>query len=223
MPWRDPMRHPHPVAATQTPRLTGVLAGGDEAAWGQAGFHCSPSGFRAGEVSLFIGAAVERPALRFSSPTGSLEGLIAKDEAPDSLLDLPNNHPNGTCGVDHVVVSSPNIVRTGEAMANAGLELLGTRSAEIGGRKVEQRFHRAGSCLIELVGEPGSSGDGSPSIWGITFVTERLGSLPALDPPPVASIRDAVQPGRRIATVVPEIHLPIRVAFMDPRQRKPEA
>lgn len=171
----------------------------------------------AGDVAVRLGGHRESPRLAFDGDVGRLEELaVPEGESPDDAH-LGHGHPNRVCGIDHVVVSTPDFERTASALREAGLEELGRRSGEIGGLPVEQAFHRAGSCLLELVGRPGAGGDGAPSVWGITFVTEDLGLLPALEPPPVASIRDAVQPGRQIAVARAGIDLPTRVAFMSPR------
>lgn len=209
------MRNAFPVPSTQQPKLTGISVAGPVEAWEGVGFTCGGAGFQAGDVSIaFSGAG--RAGLWFDRETGALEGLAAPSGA--AMPAMPTGaHPNHAIGVDHVVVSSPNFARTSATLEAAGMRCLGERSAEIDGRMVEQRFHHAGSCLVELVGQQGVMDDGEPRIWGITFVTSDIESLPALQPPPVASIRDAVQPGRRIATVVREAGLPLPVAFMDPR------
>ena len=168
---------------------------------------------------MLVGGPPGAPLLVFDPDCGPLDGTAVPGDG-GNVGELPANHPNGVFGVDHVVVSTGDVERTSGLLADAGLELLGDRQAVIGGRPFEQRFHRAGPCLIELAGPSGATGPEPAGVWGITFVTSRIESLPALEPAPVASIRDAVQPGRRIATAIPEAGLPTRVAFMDPRTRK---
>ena len=213
------MRDPVHVEPRDAPALARVLVAGGSAPWRRAGFDCSESGFRAGEVAVLLGSGAQSPLLVFEPDLGTLEGAAGPGDGED-MRSLSAAHPNGVCGVDHVVVRTGDVARGSSLLADSGLELLGSRQADIGEMQVEQRFHRAGPCLIELVGPSGEGGDAGMAVWGVTFVTTRIDSLPALEPPPVASIRDAVQPGRRIATALPEVGLPTRVAFMDPRTRK---
>ena len=223
MDWPDPradrMRDPVPVEERSAPALVRVLVNGGPSSWQRAGFDCSKAGFRAGEVEVLVGGHSKVPLLVFEPDCGPLDGTAVPGNGSE-VGELPAVHPNGVCGVDHVVVSTGGVERTSGLLADAGLELLGDRQAVLGGKQVEQRFHHAGPCLIELVGPSGATGGDPARVWGITFVTSEIESLPALEPAPVASIRDAVQPGRRIATAVPEVGLPTRVAFMDPRTRK---
>lgn len=168
---------------------------------------------------MLVGGPSEAPLLVFEPDCGPLDGTAVPGNGSE-VGELPAAHPNGVCGVDHVVVSTGGVERTSGLLTDAGLELLGDRQAVFGEEQVEQRFHHAGPCLIELVGPSGTTGGEPAGVWGITFVTPKIESLPALEPAPVASIRDAVQPGRRIATAVPEAGLPTRVAFMDPRTKE---
>lgn len=217
------MRNPLSVSATTTPRLAGISVPGTPAPWRRLGFDCGDPGFLAGEVAIVFGGTGEQPGLAFDRDAGALEGLAAATVAPQPEPLPEKHHPNAVTGIDHVVIATPDVDRTSGALEDAGLRCLGERSATIGGRAVEQRFHHAGGCLLELVGKEGAHGEGQPSVWGVTFVTSDIDSLPALEPSPVASIRDAVQPGRRIATVTSDAGLPVRVAFMDPRPRKEPA
>ncbi len=102
--------------------------------------------------------------------------------------------------VDHVVALTDALPRTTEALEDAGFEL----------RRVAgpMAFFRFGECILELV-ERGPA----PALWGVVFVVDDLDGLGPL----VGEPRDAVQPGRRIATVRREAGLSTAVAFMTPR------
>jgi hypothetical protein len=134
------------------------------------------------------------------------EGLAA--ERPDGLAIVTARaepaeaaaHRNGARVVDHVVALTDSLARTTAALEGAGFEL----------RRVSgpMAFFRFGECILELV----ERGPG-PALWGVVFVAddlERLGPL-------VGGPRDAVQRGRRIATVSREAGLTTAVAFMTPR------
>ena len=71
-------------------------------------------------------------------------------------------------------------------------------------------FLRLGPCILEVVergGEP-------PRFWRLAVVVPELEGLGPLVGPP----RDAVQPGRRIATVTREAGLGTALALMTPRR-----
>jgi hypothetical protein len=70
-------------------------------------------------------------------------------------------------------------------------------------------FLRLGELILEVVERPGAS----VALWGLVVVVPDVGALGPL----VDEAKDAVQPGRRIATVRPEAGLGVPVAFMSPR------
>lgn len=199
-------------------RVCAVAVPGAVQPWLDAGFDSGPSGFAAGEVSLIVGAAEAEGVRVIVSPPSALDGAGATELPQSPGAGGGSRHPNGVFGVDHVVVTTPSMARTRAAMLEAGLDLRLERQGTVGEREVEQAFFLAGPCVVELVGSADEP-DGPASVWGITFVTSTLDELPALEGSPVASIRDAVQPGRRIAVARRELGLPTRVAFMDPRTR----
>ena len=125
------------------------------------------------------------------------------------------DHPITAIGLDHVVVLTPDLERTSAAIAEAtGCEL--KRIREVG--TMRQDFHRIGSggLIVELVERPDVP-DGPASFWGLVVnvddidaACERIGA-DRISPP-----QDAVQPGRRIATVRSDVGLGLPVAFMTP-------
>lgn len=205
------------MATPPEPVVTGLRLGGSTEAWIRAGFSWGAGGFRAGDLPVLIEPARE-PSILLSIPGTSLDGAgSAMAGAPGK--DLPDKHPNGCCAVDHVVVTTPDFGRSKEAFAQDGLQLRREREGHGPNGPILQAFYVAGPCLIELVSATSGDADSDApaGVWGVTFVTEDLGCLPALDPPVVATIGEAVQPGRRIAVARAELGLPLPVAFMDPR------
>jgi hypothetical protein len=144
-------------------------------------------------------------------PDGAIDGLAvhASDAAADS-----GTHPLGAIAVDHVVARTPDLERTLGALQDAGLDLRRVRDA---GPDARQGFFNLGTAILEVAGPREPAGDGPASFWGLVLVVEdldaavqRLGDL-------AGTPRDAVQPGRRIATVRREAGLGTAVALMTPR------
>ena len=195
--------------------VTAIALPGSREPWERAGFACSSLGFLAGAVGVRLGSDAGRIVLE---PPSALDGCGSSraTEATGEMAAGP--HPNGVSGVDHVVVATPDMDRSREAFIEAGLDLRLDRQESRDGRDIRQAFFLAGPCVLELVASGGDRGLPA-ELWGITFVCEDLDRLPALEPPPAASIREAVQPGRRIAIADRVLGLPTRVAFMDPRTK----
>ena len=85
--------------------------------------------------------------------------------------------------------------------------------------EIRQGFHRLGGLLVEVVERDGLA-TGPASIWGLALVVDDLDSACArLGAELVDEPRDAVQPGRRIATLRSTVGLGIPVALMTPDRR----
>jgi hypothetical protein len=125
------------------------------------------------------------------------------------------DHPNGAVGLDHVVVMTSDLERTSAAIATAtGCEL--KRIREVG--TMRQGFHRigAGGLIVELVERPDVP-DGPAAFWGVVINVDDLDvACELLGPDRVSAPKDAVQPGRRIATVRADVGLGLPVALMTP-------
>jgi hypothetical protein len=206
------------------PALAGLDVADDPATWEALGFALEPDG------AAWLGEIAVRPvggrtgagivAARFAGlPSGTdLDGLpLAKPAgaAPERLAP----HPNGARAVDHVVVATPALDRTLRALEAAGLEVRRVRDVPSppAPEPLRQAFLLAGPCVLEVAGRPGEEGAGPATLWGLTVVVDDLDALAArlggrLSPP-----RDAVQPGRRIATLRRAAGSSARVAFMTPR------
>ena len=143
--------------------------------------------------------AVRADGVTREGPDGLPLGPAAGAEAPAAA-----RHPNGATAIDHVVALTDSLPRTVAALEAAGLDL---RRATEDGRMA---FLRLGPFILEVV----ERGDGPPALWGLVVV------VPALDDPGplVGAPKDAVQPGRRIATVSGEAGLGTALALMTPRR-----
>jgi hypothetical protein len=134
---------------------------------------------------------------------------------------VPGSHPVfaahrlGAIGLDHVVVMTSQLDRTSAAIAEAtGCEL--KRIREVG--SMRQGFHRIGSggLIVELVERP-EVPDGPAAFWGLVINVDDLDAACALlGDGRISSPKDAVQPGRRIATIRNDVGLGLPVALMTP-------
>ena len=116
-------------------------------------------------------------------------------------------------GIDHIVINTGSIERTcGVIERRLGLPLKRVREA---GNGVRQGFHRAGSIILEVVERPDLPADTPASLWGLVFNVADLDAAAAwFGPDAIGTPRDAVQPGRRIATVRSGAGLMVPLALM---------
>ena len=125
------------------------------------------------------------------------------------------DHPLGAVGLDHVVVSTDDLERTtGAITAATGAPL--KRIRELG--SIRQGFHRVGPAgLIVEVVEHADSPPGPASFWGVVINVDDLdAACELIGPDLIGQPKDAVQPGRRIATIRRDAGLGTAVALMPP-------
>jgi hypothetical protein len=203
------------VSGANAPRaeLAALQIADPAEAWSSLGFTVSEDGVLVlGGVELWLDAAgrgITGWTLRRISLHGDIDGLptgTTTEPAPDEA-----GHPNGAMGLDHVVVTTPDFDRTAEALDAAGIPL--RRVREVG--ELRQGFRRLGPAILEIVEAPGMP-PGPARFWGLVVVVADLVGVRARLTPHVGEIRDAVQPGRQIATLSERAGLSARIAFMDP-------
>jgi hypothetical protein len=134
----------------------------------------------------------------------------------DAAPAAPATHPNGALHIDHVVLLSPNLPRTTAALDGIGLTPRGERESDTYGAPMRQIFFRLGEVILELVGgtEPG---DGDPGFFGLAITVDDLDAAGELLGPHLGDAKDAVQEGRRIATVRHrDLGMSVATAFMSP-------
>ncbi len=181
----------------------------EPAAWSALGFHVEDGVCRVSRVSLRLAGKGER------------RGIVGwtLGEGPPETAALPQ--PNGVVRVDHVVMLSPDLDRTVGELEAQGFDLRRRREGDTPGGSTRQAFFRAGEPILEVVQAPeGSSvarAPGGPArLWGLAFLVEDMAHPAAALGDLLGSPRDAVQPGRRIATLRPEAGLGPAIAFMTP-------
>lgn len=147
----------------------------------------------------------------------SLDGTLIDGGLATSVVDpagpLVALHELGASGLDHVVVMTPDLDRTtGEIAAASGCEL--KRVREVG--TMRQGFHRIGrgGLIVEVVERP-EIDEGPASFWGLVVNVDDLDAACArIGTDRISAPKDAVQPGRRIATVSKDVGLGLPVALM---------
>ncbi|HEY5886429.1 MAG TPA: VOC family protein, partial [Acidimicrobiales bacterium] len=165
-------------------------------------------------------------SVRIRTATGAGTGILAwslsgvEDGAIDGLLTVagepanePTRHPNRTVAIDHLVVASPDLDRTTEALGAFGVELRRRRDAG----RMEQRFFRLGPVILELIGQPGEHRPEPASFWGLALTVDDIDVTAALLGDHLGPVSEAVQPGRRIATLRHDaLDIPVPIAFLTP-------
>jgi catechol 2,3-dioxygenase-like lactoylglutathione lyase family enzyme len=175
-----------------------------------------------------LGFEVEDGACQVSSVRlrlvgkGPRRGILdwkLRDGEPAATAAPP--HPNGVARIDHVVLLSPDLDRTVEELRSDGLELRRVREGETPGGSTRQAFFRLGEPILEVVQAPEGTSvarnpDGPARLWGIAFLVEDIDAVGSALGELLGTPRDAVQPGRKIATLRPEAGLGPAIAFMTP-------
>jgi hypothetical protein len=129
----------------------------------------------------------------------------------DPATVTPAVHPNGALLLDHLVVFTDDPDRTVGAYADIGLVVRRVRELPNGNT---QTFFRAGEVIIELVGPIAGEGE---RLWGLSPTVADLDECARLLGDRLGRIKDATQPGRRIATLRHEaVGLSVPIAFMSP-------
>jgi hypothetical protein len=140
----------------------------------------------------------------------------------------PEVHPNGITALDHVVAISSDLDRTVAALRRAGLDLRRIRDEPTPAGAPRQAFFRLGEPILEVVQAPSEAiertgGDRPAFFWGLAFVAPEIEATVASLGDRAGEIREAVQPGRRIATLRRSAGLSLPVALITPPVKGPAA
>jgi hypothetical protein len=192
-------------------RIERIAIGADPAAWTQAGFAVDGNAARVGAVQLDFAAG--EGILGWRLDTADAEEIDGLPIAPPGQAAAEAPNPNGVTQIDHLVVMTPNLERTTSAFAERDVERRRVREVETDDGPLRQGFFRLGGVILEVVAHPKVE-SGPARFWGITFAVEDLDACAELLGERLGSIRDAVQPGRRIATVRREAGLGLPVALI---------
>lgn len=193
-------------------------------AWRDCGFAVEGEGCAVEGVRIRFAPEEKKRGLTGWSLRGigstDFDGLPTAASAEASPGGAPE-HPNGITAIDHVVAISSDLDRTVAALGAAGLDLRRVREEPTPAGAPRQAFFRLGPTILEVVQEPpevtAEKGDRPAFFWGLAFVAPDLDRTVAyFGSERVGEIRDAVQPGRRIATLRRAAGLSVPVALMTP-------
>lgn len=179
----------------------------EPAAWNAAGFDVEDAVCRVARVRLrLVGKGPRR-------------GIVGWTLGEDVSGEAAATHPNGVVRVDHVVMLAPDLDRTVEELESQGFELRRRREGATPGGSTRQAFFRAGEPILEVAQAPEGTSvardPGGPArLWGLAFVVEDMDHTVRALGRLVGRPRDAVQPGRQIATLRTDAGLGPAIAFM---------
>jgi len=179
----------------------------DPVAWRVAGFEVADGLCRVGRVLLGL------------CGKGPRRGIVGWQLGDGSTGAVAAPHPNGVVRVDHVVMLSPDLDRTVEELESQGFDLRRRREGPTPGGSTRQAFFRVGEPILEVVQAPEGTSvardpGGSARLWGLAFAVADMEQTAAVLGDLLGRPRDAVQPGRMIATLRPEAGLGPAIAFM---------
>lgn len=202
------------------PTIDELLIADPPAAWLGAGFEVDGGAVDVGSVRLRLaGGGAGR----------GIVGCTVRDLAadrPDGLPVTPSMappreprsrpHPNGVVSLDHLVAFSPDLERTIAALEQAGLELRRLRDEPTPAGAPRQAFFRLAEVILEVIQAPPPSREEPARFWGLAFQVQDLDATAHHLGDRLGEPRDAVQPGRRIATLRGKAGIGPAVAFMTP-------
>ncbi len=213
------------------PTIDELTIADEPARWAALGFDIHGGKAQIGSVRLrFTGpAAPPEPAGIVAWSLRGLQGAEL-DGLPTTISEraLPAPapaHANGVVAIDHVVAASPELDRSVAALRSAGMDLRRVREQPTPAGAPRQAFFRLGPEILELIQEPPeiverAGGSNRPvRFWGLAVLVEDLDASAARLAPHISEVRNAVQPGRRIASVRRSAGLAVPLALMSRDER----
>jgi hypothetical protein len=210
--------------------LVGLDAAGTADAWAAAGFAVVDGTVTIGAVRIAIGVGhrgVAAWTLAGIPDTDEVDGLPTRVVSDGAVSERAGTgvlpvHPNGATLIDHLVIFSPDDERTIGALVGLGFDVRRVRDDARPG--LRQTFLRAGEVILELVTRADTAPPAEPQpaqFFGIACTVSDIDACASSLGDALGDIKDAVQPGRRIATLHGRaIGLDVPIAFMsaEPRQ-----
>jgi hypothetical protein len=203
-------------------RIAELRLPADPGAWHEAGFDVVGGVSRIGTVPIRLGEG--GPGWTLSGPSSAdFDGLPTELGDADADLEVAAEHPIGAVSIDHIVVFTPSLERTVAAFEAHGIRCRRVREVGPPDQQLRQAFFRLGEVIAEIVQVPEKQAgpEGAARFWGLTVTVADLEGAVADLGPLCGTIRDAVQPGRRIATIKREAGLGLPVALITPDAASP--
>ncbi len=209
------------------PEIDELVVGDPPDAWRKAGFTVDDDDTcRVGTVRIRLagrdaGKRIRSWALRdvrLGPGSADVDGLPTRPVRTERSNRQAAEHENGARLIDHIVVATPDMSRTVAALEAIGLDVRRVRDtdAETYGAPMRQTFFRLGEVILEVIGPAEPAGDGPAQFFGLALTVADLDALPDCYGEHLGRIKDAVQPGRRIATLRHrDLGLSVAIAFMD--------
>ena len=201
-------------------RISELVVGGGAQNWALIGISFDVSNCAVlGDIALRLDTALE-PGLHSWVLHGAdvdvvnIDGVATSHTIGDSQIaaSVQSDFDLGVIGVDHVVINTPDLMRTSDALTAAtGAPLKRVRDA---GNNVQQGFHRLASVVVEIVSAP-TMHPGPASLWGFVLNVKDIYAIANHVGPDVLSIpKPAVQAGKLIATFRSSVGLGVPLALM---------
>jgi hypothetical protein len=206
-------------------RIVEIVVGDDPDAWRAAGFRVDPDGcVRVSTVRFrLVGADGARGLIEWAVAgvdEATIDGIPGRVVEPEPEAVEGAAHPSTVTVLDHVVLATPDIDRTVAAFVALGCAPRRERRGGTEAMPLRQVFLRAGEVIVEIVGPPEPPDDAAPrarsaALWGLAFTVADLDACVALLGDVCGRARDAVQPGRRIASLRHDVvGVSVPTAFM---------
>lgn len=217
-------------APSESARVAELRLGCPVEPWSRLGFAVRESSGGPSVIVAGLGFRFVDDAPRSAESTVTGWTLVGVSSGPDDVdgiatrwIDEPTMSPAPenrvhVSSIDHIVIMTGSLDRTSECIDR----ILGAPRKRVrdAGGGVRQGFHRVGDIILEVVERPDLDPNTAASLWGVVFVVDDLDATVAwLGPDAVSAPRDAVQPGRRIASIRREVGLGLPVALMTPHVR----
>jgi hypothetical protein len=201
--------------------IESIDVGDEPASWRAAGFSVDDDGTcRVGQVRVRLlgregGKRILGWSLRGIDRIDALDVDGLRTDRSNTPPCEPATHANGVTLIDHVVLVTPDTARTTAALGTIGLEPRRTRETDQYGPPFVQTFFKAGEVIVELIGPQEPNGDGPAAFFGLAYTVDDLDATKELLGDLLGQPKDAVQPGRRIATLRHKpLDVSVATAFM---------
>ncbi|CAM9277433.1 unnamed protein product, partial [Ectocarpus fasciculatus] len=196
-------------------------------AWAAAGFEISDDKYASfNGLRLWLGSDGHpaTTAWSFANHTHSASGptVCSLPVIPAPIVEAAAqaSHPNGSTGIDHIVLKTRHPGWVEEELLAIGVEK--RRQMENAKLGISYSFFRPGNMTIEVISEIGSENGSTVTIpkaelWGITFVTPDIDFTHHALQHVTKAPKVAMQKGRKITTLdTLALGISTRVAFMSP-------